>query len=194
MSAILSFFPLLNFFNQSDIFSHLKMKVVHIIYLVIIIVLLAVIGGEYHYFSGKVAGMSMAKPSGMPAMSKNGKAGAMPMEVVTPPVESDQQKQQLTDGTSKTSSEKTFNITGGNFYFVPNKITVNKGDKVTFVMTNAGGFHDLVIDELGVKTAVVKTGATVTATFTASKSGSFVYYCDVPNHRKKGMWGTLIVQ
>jgi nitrite reductase (NO-forming) len=61
-------------------------------------------------------------------------------------------------------------------------------------MTNAGGMHDLVIDELGVKTPVVKTAEAATATFSADKVGSFVYYCDVANHKEKGMWGTLVVQ
>ena len=68
------------------------------------------------------------------------------MVAVTPPVISSQQTLQIAQGTEKTSTQKTFNITGGNFYFVPNKITVNKGDTVTLVMTNAGGFHNINID------------------------------------------------
>lgn len=61
-------------------------------------------------------------------------------------------------------------------------------------MTNAGGAHDLIIDELGVKTPVIHTAEAATATFTASKTGSFVYYCNIPGHKDKGMWGTLVVQ
>src|SRR5581483_3488501 len=110
------------------------------------------------------------------------------------PALSDQQNEQLEYGTDKTTTKKTFNISAGSYFFAPNKITVNKGDQVTFIMTNVGGLHNLVIDELGVKTTPVMTGNTITATFTASKTGSFVYYCSVPGHRAKGMWGTLVVQ
>jgi len=173
-------------------------KTFHVIYIIIILVLLGVIGYlHFHNASQqKVQAMMTANRSAMtgPMMpSKNGKGG-MNMMAVTPPPLSDQQNQQLTEGTSKSATQKTFNITAGNFYFVPNKITVNKGDKVTFNVTNAGGVHDLVIDELGVKTPIAKTATTETYTFTASKTGSFVYYCSVPGHRKKGMWGTLTVQ
>lgn len=118
----------------------------------------------------------------------------MMMVALTPPPLSDQQAQQATTGISTVTTQKTFNITGGNFYFVPNKITVNKGDQVTFVMVNAGGVHDLIIDELGIKTPVIHTGETASVTFTASRAGSFVYYCDIPGHRTKGMWGNIIVQ
>lgn len=119
--------------------------------------------------------------------------GGMKMEGAKTPAVSTQQTQQLADGLLKTTAEKTFNITAGNFYFVPNKITVNKGDKVTFVLTNAGGMHNLVIDELGVNIPTIQTAQAESATFTATKSGSFVYYCSVPGHRQKGMWGTLTV-
>jgi plastocyanin len=174
----------------------------HTMYIVVILVLLAVIAGGYYYFHKKTENVQMSIGKMMPAGSgqrmaqggqgKGGMGGMM--SAVTPPPMSDQQKQQLADGVATDSTKKTFNITGGNFYFVPNKITIHKGDEVTFVMTNAGGVHDLVIDDLGVKTPVIRTGQAVTATFTASKIGSFVYYCDIPGHKAKGMWGTLVVE
>ncbi len=176
----------------------------HIVYIVIIVILLAGLGGEYMYFHNKQQQQQAMMATSKPAMNnqmmmkpKGGKGSdmmAMMMAPVTPPPVSDQQQSQLTAGTEKTSTTKTFNITGGNYYFVPDKITVNEGDKVTFVMTNAGGFHNLVIDELGVKTPMIKTGEAVTATFTASKKGTFTYYCSVKGHKQKGMFGTLTVQ
>ena len=179
-----------------------KSSATHVVYIIIIVILLVIIGGGYMYFHNKQKQEAMMAPdhpaiNGMMMKQKNDKGGmdmAMMMAPVTPPAISDQQQQQLTAGADKATTTKTFNITGGNFYFVPNKITVNQGDKVTFVMTNAGGFHNLVIDELGVKTAMVKTGEVVTATFTASKKGSFVYYCGVRGHKQRGMFGTLTVQ
>lgn len=169
-----------------------------ILYIVIVILVIAV-AGEYFYFHHKYssASQAMMAPGGnhqMMMRSGKGMPGGMSMVAVTPPPVSDQQTQQLTEGTDKSTTKKTFNITGGNFYFVPNKITVNKGDEVTFVMTNAGGVHNINIDALGVKSSTIKTGEATSVTFTASKTGSFEYYCSIPGHKAKGMWGTLTVQ
>lgn len=167
---------------------------------VLILLILAGAGGYYYGHKSANNRFMTAMQNGGPMPSGAGRPGGpggmpgMNMPQASPPAVSDQQTAQLALGTSKTVTDKTFNITGGNFYFVPNKIMVNKGDKVTFVMTNGGGMHDLVIDELGVKTPVIKSGEAASATFTADKTGSFVYYCDVPGHREKGMWGTLTVQ
>lgn len=168
----------------------------HIIYLsVIALLLIVMLGGFYVLHKRAEVGRRVMGLTGQARMGRRmtgmGGMGMMPM---TQPSESDQQKQQLTDGTSQSSTQKIFNITAGNFYFVPNKITVNKGDQVTFFITNAGGVHDLVIDELGVKTPVIKTAQTVTVTFTASKTGTFTFYCSIPGHKAKGMFGTLVVQ
>lgn len=137
----------------------------------------------------KVEEVPTASPVATPDEQQN-----MPMKQEAAPALNEQQTQQLATSASKTSKQKTFNISGGNFYFTPNAITVNKGDKVTFILENVAGVHDLVIDELKVKTPVIQTGGTATVSFTASKSGSFVYYCDIPGHRQKGMFGTLVVQ
>ncbi len=164
----------------------------NVIFIIIIVVLLVALGGIFYYYHKKVGDLSEAAKSAMMAVQKKPAEDKMAMSMipVTPPAMSDQQTQQLAAVTKK----KTFNITGGNFYFVPNKITVKKGDEVTFVMTNAGGFHNLKIDELQVKTSTIKTGETTSITFTPTKVGSFVYYCGVPGHRAKGMWGTLVVE
>lgn len=170
-----------------------------VIYIAIIVILFVVVAGEYVYFHNKITspsetiGLTREGP-GMSSRSGIRMKAGMGMAEVTPPPLSDQQNQQLTSGTDTSLTQKTFNITGGNFYFVPNKITVNQGDSVTFVMTNAGGVHDLHIDELGVKTPVNHSGEAASVTFTAGKKGSFVYYCAVPGHRSKGMWGTFVVQ
>lgn len=169
---------------------------IHTTYIAIIVILLVGIAGCFYLLHKN----SERKEATQTLMMQSGKApigkgmGGMMMAAATPPPLSDQQTQQITAGTASATTQKTFNITGGNFYFVPNKITVNKGDQITFVMTNAGGVHDLVIDELSIKTPVIHTGDAATVTFTVSKTGSFVYYCDIPGHKAKGMLGTLIVQ
>jgi plastocyanin len=169
----------------------------------IITLLVLGLGGEYYYYhntsvsrQGVPTVMATSNSGGQTNTGEGRGSGpnGMSMAGVTPPPVSNQQKQQLVDGVNKSSRKKIFNITAGNFYFVPNKITVNKGDEVTFIMTNAGGSHNILIDEMNVKNSPVKTADTITATFVPEKTGSFVYYCSVGEHRAKGMWGTLVVQ
>lgn len=156
------------------------------------ICVLALVGvGSYYAGTRGLFGGS-GRPVGMRS-GFSGSMGGMNMSKLNPPQLSDQQTAQLALGPDPKLTDKTFNITGGNFYFVPSQITVNKGDKVTLVMTNAGGTHDLIIDEFGVKTPQIKTAEAATVTFTADQSGTFEYYCDLPGHREKGMAGTLTV-
>lgn len=82
------------------------------------------------------------------------------------------------------ASEKTFTVSGSNFKFEPSTITVNKGDKVTIIFKNTGGFHDWKIDEFGAATKQIQGGAEETITFVADKTGSFEYYCSVGTHRQ----------
>lgn len=86
-----------------------------------------------------------------------------------------------------------FTVTGSNFAFSPNTMTVKQGDVVQVTFKNGDGFHDFVIDELGVNSGRIKDGEEATVTFTASKVGSFEYYCSVGEHRAMGMVGTLTV-
>src|SRR5260221_13467186 len=124
---------------------------VHIVYLSIIVLLVVVMTGGFFYFKRSshmqvVMGMNtrqgMLPPGGKSPNGQKGMGSGMGMmALVTPPALSEQQQQQLVAGASASSTQKTFNITAGNYYFVPNKVTVNKGDNVTLVITNAGGFH-----------------------------------------------------
>ena len=89
---------------------------------------------------------------------------------------------------------KEFTVTGNNFAFVPSTITVNKGDKVKITFVNSEGFHDWKIDEFGASTKQIKAPAIEVIEFTASKTGSFEYYCSVGSHRAMGMKGTLVIK
>ncbi len=53
---------------------------------------------------------------------------------------------------TNTPATVTVNVSGGNYYFAPNAITVKKDQTVTIHFTNAGGIHDLVLQEFGVST------------------------------------------
>jgi plastocyanin len=85
------------------------------------------------------------------------------------------------------------NVTGENFRFLPNTITVKKGQTVKINFESTMGFHDFVVDEFSAKTTQVNTGATTSVEFVADQVGSFEYYCSVGQHRANGMVGTLIV-
>ena len=92
-----------------------------------------------------------------------------------------------------TSTTKSFTVDGDNFKFLPNAMTVKKGDTVKITFKNTGGVHDLKIDEFGVATAKLAGGQEETVTFVADKAGTFEYYCSIGNHRQMGMKGTLTV-
>lgn len=85
-------------------------------------------------------------------------------------------------------------VEAGSFYYKPNEIRVKKGTKVKIVMKSMDMMHDFNIDELNVKLPIVKSGETGTVEFTATKAGTFEYYCSVGSHRKMGQVGKLIVE
>jgi plastocyanin len=107
-----------------------------------------------------------------------------------PPV---QDKDQSATDSPTSAAVKEFTISGQNFSFTPNLITVKKGDKVKITFQNTAGFHDFVIDEYGASTKQTQAPTTEVLEFTADKLGSFEYYCSVGSHRSMGMFGTLTV-
>lgn len=88
----------------------------------------------------------------------------------------------------------TVDVSGINFAFAPKEIKVKKGQTVTINFISDMGFHDLVIDELNVRTPQLKAPGTGSVTFVADKAGIFEYYCSVGQHRVNGMVGKLIVE
>lgn len=85
-------------------------------------------------------------------------------------------------------------VTGENYTFTPKTITVKEGQKVRVTFTSKSGLHDFVLDEFNAKTKRLQSGSGETIEFTATKKGTFTYYCSVGNHRAMGMEGTLTVE
>jgi heme/copper-type cytochrome/quinol oxidase subunit 2 len=85
---------------------------------------------------------------------------------------------------------------GGDGYdkFLPETITVLKGDKVKLILNNTDEMdHGLAIDAYGIN-KVVKGHETITIEFVADKAGVFEFYCTIPcgpGHSQ--MTGQLIV-
>ena len=103
------------------------------------------------------------------------------------------------EGAPSSSGEEdivTINMEAGSFYYSVKEIRVKEGQKVRIVMTSKDMMHDLRIDELEVKSDVVKAGDTSTVEFLANKKGVFEYYCSIGNgyHRKMGQVGKITIE
>jgi nitrite reductase (NO-forming) len=87
----------------------------------------------------------------------------------------------------------TIEVTGRSFAFVPNRITVPAGQRVTIVFHSTDVFHDLVVQGVG---RVVKANGTKTrrGTLLIRKPGTYKFWCSVRGHRSGGMKGTIVAQ
>lgn len=98
---------------------------------------------------------------------------------------------------SEERTEKTVKevlVEGAEYKFLPDTLTLKKGEKVRLVFKNTGKMtHNWVVDELGVQTKVISGGSEETIEFTPDQAGTFEYYCSVGKHRQMGMVGTLTV-
>lgn len=88
----------------------------------------------------------------------------------------------------------TFTVTGVNYAFDVEEMTVTEGDTVTINFSSEDGFHDWVVDAFDAATEKVRPGTPTSVTFVADQAGTFEYYCSVGNHREQGMVGTLTVE
>lgn len=150
-----------------------------IIITVVVIIALGLIGGGLY--------MSMQQSGYAPS------PGYEETSPSTPPAAYD--PSQASPGTeASTTTVKEFAVNGKNFSFSPSTLMVKKGDIVKITFKNTGGMHDFRIDEFNAETQKLNDGAQETIQFTASKTGSFEYYCSVGTHRAMGMKGVLIVQ
>jgi nitrosocyanin len=151
--------------------------------IIAVVVLVVLAGGVFFYQSSK---SSNSEPTDQTLGEQSS-----PTEVPSPDMsamDSSASPSGQTQGTVK-----QFSVTGSNFKFAPNTLTVNKGDKVKITFQNTGGIHDFVIDEFKVETKRISEGQTDSVEFTADKAGSYEFYCSVGNHRQMGMKGTLVV-
>lgn len=89
--------------------------------------------------------------------------------------------------------DRTIEVAGGSYYFEPNDIQVEQGQTVKFVLTNEGGFHDMVIPELDAGTDRTNGGETDSFTVTFTETGEIEFICSVGTHAQQGMTGTITV-
>lgn len=142
-----------------------------------------------------IAGGYFAMNSGLLSQSANQLPGVSQQMPATPGdtniKETVVENQSSSDSAATQGSVKEFTIENSGLKFVPNQLTVNKGDTVKITFKNTGGTHDFTLDEFNVATKQINNGQSDTVEFVADKAGSFEFYCSVGNHRAQGMKGTL---
>lgn len=94
---------------------------------------------------------------------------------------------------TKSTDAKEIMVTGQNYSFSPSTLTIPVGQKTRLVFKSVAGMHDFVVDELGIRTAIVQTDDSDWVEFTPTKTGTYQFYCSVGNHKAMGMVGTLTV-
>lgn len=105
-----------------------------------------------------------------------------------------------TSGTpSPSPADMTVEITAVEYKLTPAQITAKTGQRVTFMLHNAGTMpHDLEVElpsgDIELDTDVEPGGVGEMTSTMPSSPGSFEYYCPIPGHKDLGMVGTLTVE
>jgi plastocyanin len=71
---------------------------------------------------------------------------------------------------------------------------IERGEKIQINVVNVEGEHNLFMEGYNLKTEIVNGSNTQVIEFKASQTGSFAFWCEVRDHRSRGMEGELIVQ
>ena len=84
---------------------------------------------------------------------------------------------EIKESIQTTGQAKEFTITASQFKFEPNKIEVNKGDKIKITAYSNDVSHGLALPEFEVYLYLEKNNPK-TIEFIADKSGKFQYFCN----------------
>ena len=92
------------------------------------------------------------------------------------------------------------NVGGMQTVFTPAAITINVGDRVTFI--NKGGLHNVVADDNSFRCARgcdgsggngTASSSTWVVSLTFNTPGTIGYYCEIHGAPGQGMFGTIMV-
>ena len=100
---------------------------------------------------------------------------------------------EIVDATGWTDEVKEIEVRSEGLTFIPAEIRVNRGDTVRITYVNTRGTHDWTLDEFDAATSRISAGESETIEFVADEAGEFEFYCSVPGHRARGMYGRFIV-
>jgi uncharacterized cupredoxin-like copper-binding protein len=99
-----------------------------------------------------------------------------------------------TPGTVAHAKEQTFEVRAKEYRFMPAKISVKKGTRVTIKLINEGtDKHEFELDAFHFEIKPIAPRTSAQAAFVADRTGSFEFACHIDNHYQKGMKGTLEV-
>lgn len=145
---------------------------------IIIIVLVAIVGGYFLLRGGYQA------PAPTPT----------PASTVAP--EKTESSTEATPTTQAPTSKITeISVVGTEFSFSPSNISVKAGEQVRITFRNNGRApHNLILDGLGAGTKTITGGQTDIVEFTAPSSGTYTFFCSISGHRAAGMEGSLQVE
>lgn len=147
---------------------------------IIIIVLLAVVGG---YFI--LRGSSQTPTS---SLFQTQTPTAAPKGTVKP-------KETSPTTQAPVSQVTEISVAGTEFSFSPASVSVKAGERVKITFSNKGmAPHNLTLEGLGIATQTIGGGQTDVVEFTAPSSGTYAFFCSVPGHRASGMEGNLKVK
>lgn len=99
----------------------------------------------------------------------------------------------------ETAASASFNadvirLTAKDMRFGQDEIRLKVGQTVSFALNNQDLYaHSFDADDFDVHTAM-PANSQLTASFTATRPGTFDFYCGVPGHEQAGMVGKIIVE
>lgn len=158
---------------------------------IIIVIIAVIIIGGYFVFAGKYNTSTPTSDPALPEVTEQKDA----LEANVPAQgETDIEETIVIDEPSVTEVLE-ITIIGTEFAFSPSSITAQAGQQVIINFKNQGNApHDLVIEGLGVRTAIIGGKQTDTIEFIAPASGSYTFFCSVGSHRSIGMEGSLNIE
>lgn len=97
-------------------------------------------------------------------------------------------------GGSEAPAGPRIEISGKEFSYSPNMVTLKAGQATTIVLKNTGSIeHDITIDDAGFK-LTVNAGKEGKKTVTLQDPGQVKFYCSIPAHESAGMKGEITVE
>lgn len=101
----------------------------------------------------------------------------------------------MTSSSETTATGEITELEATEFAFEPSEVTVTPGSREFKIVNRGDTEHALEIHTADGEVETERVGAGESATVTAelAKSGSYVFYCPVANHRELGMEGTVNV-
>ncbi|WP_227937954.1 cupredoxin domain-containing protein [Alkalihalobacillus deserti] len=95
--------------------------------------------------------------------------------------------------------ETSIEVEGRDFEYIPEEITIPKGEEITLTFNNRGNvFHNLIIEPIDISNGEneirleANPNQEDSITFIANKAGKYEMFCDEEGHEE--MVGTLIVE